>query len=107
MIHLTLPLVALILLSCAHPLPSSVRASAAGGGSPAEVVEPIAPPIAVPLDPDAGSMICARITQGIRVDPEDLGPCEWVRRPSCPGMFVVFHQSGAGLVGTCASSLPP
>lgn len=52
--------------------------------------------------------VCARVTQGVRVDPDDLGPCQWVRAPSCPGMHVVFHTSGTGgLVGTCAASLPP
>ena len=72
------------------------------------VTTPVPMTEALPEDPNGESgWVCARVTRGVRVDPEDEEDCEWVRRPSCPGMFVVYHRSTSGLFGTCANSFPP
>lgn len=73
------------------------------GGAP-DPVEPAAP---VPARAEGPEWICTHGTSGVHVDPADLGPCTWVRVPSCPGGFPVYHHASNGLFGTCATTYPP
>lgn len=82
----------------------------AGCGAAEVRPTPAPEPTPIATDPSPGdepAWVCTHVTQGVAVDPSAQGPCEWTREPVCPGMFVVYSQSTTGLVGSCATSMPP